>query len=90
MIFGLVAVFFLKERIPVPRGRQAHTARRRKVSLDFFKESSFWAFAVCITTVSFGSFLPSIFIPSYARNIGLSQTSGTLVVVISNGEPADL
>ncbi|KAK9899406.1 MFS general substrate transporter [Cystobasidium minutum MCA 4210] len=87
-IFGIVAVYFIRERIPVPRrNRQSANdadAPARRVPLTFIKRNTFYAFVFSILFTSLGNFIPSIYLPSYATDLGLSQTSGTLLVVMMN------
>jgi len=76
-------VYFIRERIPVRRARYegAETAPRR-VPFTFVKRNTFYAFVLSILFTSLGNFLPSIYLPSYAADLGLSQSNGTLLVVM--------
>ena len=48
--------------------------------------SSFWSYAATITITSLGGFLPSIYLPTYAADLGLSRSTGTLLIILMNGK----
>lgn len=79
---GAVAVFFIRERIPVARRApgSSQSAPKRSIPLTFLKSSPFWAFTGAMLLTSLGNFVPSIYLPSYAVDLGLSTLSGTLLV----------
>lgn len=85
-LFGVVAVYFIRERIPVPRrnrrGAYDEDAPTRRIPLSFIKRNTFYAFVLSILFTSLGNFIPSIYLPSYASDLGLSQSKGTLLVVM--------
>lgn len=83
-LFGLFAVYFIRERIPVRRNRQAYEGADmpRRIPYTFLKRNTFYAFVLSILFTSLGNFLPSIYLPSYATDLGLSQSNGTLLVVM--------
>jgi hypothetical protein len=92
-IFGVVAVYFIRERIPVRRHRQAYNSADlapRRIPLTFMKRNTFYAFVLSILFTSLGNFLPSIYLPSYATDLGLSQSNGTLLVVMMKCVHPDL
>lgn len=72
-------LFFIKPRLPV-----YHPAGRRTLSLTFLKTSTFWIYQLGNIIESFGFFVPGIYLPSYARTIGLSTISGTVAVALFN------
>ena len=78
--FGAVALYFIRERIPVPKYR--HEGRRYRMPTSFLRKQTFYAFCGCILLTSFGNFLPAVYLPSYARDIGLSDDKGTLLVAM--------
>jgi predicted MFS family arabinose efflux permease len=79
-IIGLIAILLIRERIPVPK--RTNTGPRRKIPLGFAKRNTFWWFAATILLTSLGNFLPSVYLPSFAADIGLSSNTGTLLVSI--------
>lgn len=78
-LVGSIALIYVVPRIPPSRA----TARAR-IDWGFLKTSSFWAFTGAITLTSLGNFLPSIYLPSFATDIGLSTSESTLLIVIMN------
>lgn len=79
---GLIAVLLIKERVPIPKRTKNQAFVRRKVPFTFLKRNTFWLFTATIALTSLGNFLPSIYLPSYAADLGLSTSSGTLLVSI--------
>lgn len=84
LIPGALAIYFIRERVPVPRRNAAsgQYAPRRKVPLSFVKRNAFWWFCATILSTSLGNFLPSLYLPSYAAELGLSDNKGTLLVAV--------
>ena len=86
-VLGAVAVYFIRERIPVTKRALAQSnspARRSVPYATFLKRSSFWAFGATITITSLGAFLPSIYLPTYAKDLGYSNNVGTVLIVVMN------
>lgn len=84
-IMTFIALFFIRERVPVVRKpRFARQKRERHVPLTFLRSSAFWAFSGVVALTSSGGFLPSIYIPVFARDIGLGPQAGTLLVSLIN------
>lgn len=79
-ILGGIALHFIRERIPVPKRREQ--APKYHVPTSFLRKQHFYAFCGCILLTSFGNFLPAVYLPSYARDIGLSDDKGTLLVAM--------
>ncbi len=48
------------------------------------KSSSFWLLQLGLVMESFGYFIPSIYLPIFARSLGLSPSIGTLLVALLN------
>lgn len=92
-LFGAVALYFVRPRVPVARNlRQAAGLPRhsRKIDLVFLKRNTFWAFICANLFLSLGTFIPTIYLPSYAADLGLSKTFGTLLVSMMNGQSVDV
>jgi len=84
-VIGSIALFFVRERIPVPkRLRNAPPAPRRKIPTTFLKRNTFYCFTGTILLTSLGNFLPSIFTVSFGSVLGYSSRQGTLVVAVMN------
>ncbi|KAG8532711.1 uncharacterized protein KY384_002588 [Bacidia gigantensis] len=72
-------LFFVKARIPVSRSTYP-----RRVSFAFLKSSSFWVLEIGNILQGMGFFMPNIYLPTYARTIGLSSVDGALTVALFN------
>lgn len=72
-------VFFMKPRTAIP-----HRPMRDRINIKFMKTPSFLALQVCNTIQGLGFFLPSIYLPSYARSIGATQSEGAAAVIVYN------
>jgi len=52
--------------------------------LNFLRTSTFWLLQTGLAIESLGYFLPSIYLPSFARSLGLSSSIGTLLLALVN------
>ncbi|KAK3191194.1 hypothetical protein K4F52_002782 [Lecanicillium sp. MT-2017a] len=68
-------LFLFKPRLPP--SRQFSLAR---ANWSFFDRSLFWAFSASILIQGIGFFFPSVFLPSYAAEVGISPTNGALLL----------
>lgn len=59
--------------------------RRTRYDWTFLKKSPFWAFLACIFAISLGAFVPSVWIPTYAQDVG-AKPGGTSLIAIMNGK----
>lgn len=76
----LAALPFAKPRIP-----PAPATSARRLDLSFLKSVSFWMHQAGNVIQSFGYFLPTTYLPSYATSAAdLSHTTGTLLVALFN------
>ena len=73
-------LFFVKSRVPIPRTRSFP----RQLSFSFLKTSIFWALQSGNILEGLGFFMPSIWLPTYARFLGLSSLEGTATVMLFN------
>ncbi|KAF1969355.1 MFS general substrate transporter [Bimuria novae-zelandiae CBS 107.79] len=80
-LFVLTAplLYFIKPRIPIAPKQQA-----RKIDFTFLKTSTFGIHQLCNTIEALGFFLPSIYLPTYARSISASGTLSALTVILFN------
>ena len=72
-------LLFLRPRIPL-----SMSSRPRRLDLSFTLTSTFWFLEVGNILESFGFFIPNIWLPTYARSLGLSSLSGTIAVMLFN------
>ena len=56
----------------------------QKLSLSFLRLSAFWMLQLGNVLQSLGYFLPSTYLVSYARSIGLNGQTGTLMIALFN------
>jgi MFS family permease len=80
-LFVLTAplVYFVKPRVPV-----AERPEPPRTNLHFLMTSTFALFEICNIIEALGFFLPSIYLPTYARSIGASSSLETLTVILFN------
>ncbi|PNS14156.1 hypothetical protein CAC42_6669 [Sphaceloma murrayae] len=80
LILTTPAIFFLKGRLPV---QHASTGPQR-VETGFLKSRAFWILQGGNIVQGLGYFLPTLYMPSFARAVGLSPISGTVAVSLTN------
>lgn len=83
----MIAIYFIRERIPVAKfGRRVgDQPERRKIPYKtFLGRSAFWSYGATIAVTSLGGFLPTIYLPTYATDLGLSKNTGTLLLILMN------
>jgi len=73
--------FYVKPRIPL---NVNSATNRRPTSWAFLKKPTFWALQLSNIFESFGFFVPGVYLPSYARSLGLSTVSGSVTIVLLN------
>ncbi|KAG8935189.1 hypothetical protein FRC01_007422 [Tulasnella sp. 417] len=81
-IFGglaLPAFVYAKPRLPVAQASATATLDK-----SFLKDQVFWVFFISNTIQAFANFLPGIYLPSFAKDLKLSTTSGTLALALMN------
>lgn len=67
----------LKGRLPVPERSQ-----QPKSNYSFFRKPLFWVYATAMLTHGLGFFMPPVFVPSYAVDIGISHNKAALLLAI--------
>lgn len=72
-------IYFLRPRVPISR---VSVAARQ--GLGFLRTSPFWVLAGGFVVSSLGYFIPSIYLPTFARSLGLSPSIGTMLVALVN------
>ncbi|KAK0255119.1 hypothetical protein LTR29_010725 [Friedmanniomyces endolithicus] len=80
-ILALPSIWALKNRLPV-----SHSARGtlRRVDWSFLTAAPFWLFQFGNVTMSLAYFLPSLWIPSFSRDMGMPSFSGPLAICLIN------
>jgi MFS family permease len=81
LILSSPLIYFLRPRIPVSTGQRRDRTRQ---GLDFLTTSTFWFLISGFIMSSLGYFIPSIYLPTFARSLGLSPSIGTLLVALIN------
>ncbi|RFU29651.1 hypothetical protein B7463_g6695, partial [Scytalidium lignicola] len=79
VILATPLIPFIRPRVPAATGAQF-----RKINLNFAISAPFLPLQVGSLLEGFGYFLPGIFLPSYARSLGLSTTIATVGVGLIN------
>ena len=74
--------FCIKPRVPATI---AAATRGRRFDLGFLTCRTFWILLLTNALQGLGNFMPTIYIPSYARALGLDPITGTLVLALING-----
>jgi hypothetical protein len=73
-------IYFVHARLPVP---STHFPRRR-TSYAFLLTPTFVFLQAANILESLGFFIPAIYLPSYARSLGLSSTASTVILALLN------
>lgn len=79
VILAAPLLYFVKARIPLPL-----TSGPRRFDFAFVGTSTFWILQAGNIAESLGFFMPNIYLPSYARTLGLSSLAGTVTVALFN------
>ncbi|KIK52303.1 hypothetical protein GYMLUDRAFT_970230 [Collybiopsis luxurians FD-317 M1] len=74
---------FIKPRVPI-----AQVVDVRSINMKFLTRSPFWILFIANLVQGLGSFLPSLYLPTFASDLNLSTTSGTLAISLFNGASA--
>lgn len=70
---------FIKPRVPIAQVHQS-----RPFDLSFVATSTFGVLQICNIIEALGFFLPSIYLPTYARSLGASSLMSTLTIILFN------
>lgn len=82
-IIAFIAILFIKPRVPIPRQSSALPLRRR-IPTSFLGKRCFYAFAAAILLTSMGNFIPGLFIPTFADQMGVISPNGTALLALLN------
>jgi MFS family permease len=80
LLISSPVLYFLKRRLPITAVSQSP-----RYGLGFLRTASFWLPLIGLSIESLGFFIPSIYLPEFARSLGLSRPVGTLLVALVNG-----
>ncbi|KAJ3913037.1 MFS general substrate transporter [Lentinula edodes] len=80
LILSIPCLPFIKPRVPV-----AHVVDIRSINTKFLRFSPFWILFAANIFQGLGSFLPSLYLPTFASDLNLGTTSGTLALSFLNG-----
>ena len=72
-------IYFLRPRLPI-----SPVAQPQRYGLGFLKTAAFWLFLMGVIIESLGYFIPSLYLPSFARSLGHGPSIGTLLVALVN------
>lgn len=78
-LFTAPLLYFIKPRLPL-----AQSTQMRRIDFSFIGTTVFGLLQICNIIQALGYFLPSIYLPSYARSLGASSTLSALTVVLLN------
>ena len=82
-ILLLPALFFLRSRLPVQRP-VAGTSFRRRIDFSFCTTKLFLVLQLGNIMQGLGYFIPSIYLPTYAKAIGLSNEASSVTLSLIN------
>ncbi|WVQ65916.1 uncharacterized protein L199_004094 [Kwoniella botswanensis] len=89
LVTGSIALIPIKRRIPLSRYDQDGISRiRPRIDWSFGKRKALWLGMMVIGVTSLGNFVPSLWLPSYADDLGLHSPNGTALVAILNAATA--
>lgn len=69
---------FLRGRLPPAH----HSGPARKMDWSFLRTGLFWMYSLSNLLQGFGYFFPALYLPSYARALGLGETNGALLLAL--------
>jgi len=81
IIFVLVLplIPFIKSRVPL-----SANAQPRSTSYRFILSSTFWLYQIANILQALGYFIPTIYLSTYAQDLGLSKETGSLLIALVN------
>ncbi|KAA8650801.1 hypothetical protein EYZ11_007826 [Aspergillus tanneri] len=78
-IMGAPLLYFVKPRVPISSSTQM-----RPLNFSFLRHRSFHIYQLGNTLEALGFFLPTIYLPSYARSLGASSLPASLTAILFN------
>ncbi len=80
IILSAPLLHYVKPRIPL----SLTPHRRRRFDFAFLRTSTFWVLQAGNILEGLGFFIPNIYLPTYARTLGLSSVAGTVTIALYN------
>jgi MFS family permease len=80
VVLNFPIVFFFKPRLPL-----SQTSQSRSFDMSFWTCSNFLILQSGNVIQSLGFFLPSIYLPTFARTLGASAIESTVTIILLNG-----
>ncbi|WWC88807.1 uncharacterized protein L201_003720 [Kwoniella dendrophila CBS 6074] len=90
ILTGLIALIFINRRIPLLSSKRYTNAatpirsRSNRTDWSFLKRKTLYLGILVIGVPSLGNFVPSLWLPSYADDLGLHNPNGVALVAILN------
>ncbi|ODN74836.1 hypothetical protein L202_07142 [Cryptococcus amylolentus CBS 6039] len=87
-VFGglsLICLIFIVPRVPPAHKFEHGTKRRHSIDWSFLKSKLLIVSVTIIFLTSLGNFIPSLWIPTYATDLNLSDPNGAALLSILNG-----
>jgi MFS family permease len=81
LILSSPLIYYVKPRIPVSH---SSASIRRRTSFEFLAKPTFWFLQASNLLEGLGFFIPGIYLPSYARALGLSSVASSLTIALFN------
>ncbi|KAI9029021.1 major facilitator superfamily domain-containing protein [Phycomyces nitens] len=78
---GIIAIIFVKERVPSPRGMKKISDI---IKLDVIKDLNYMLWCGGSVLMLMGYFIPFFYLPSYATHLGLTATNGSALVAVGS------
>ncbi|KFY09090.1 hypothetical protein V492_05628 [Pseudogymnoascus sp. VKM F-4246] len=78
-IISAPVIYFLRARVA-----PSQSSLPVRQGLGFLQTRTFWLLQIGLTMESMGYFIPSIYLPTFARSLGYSPSIGTLLVALLN------
>ncbi|KAL0088366.1 major facilitator superfamily domain-containing protein [Phycomyces blakesleeanus] len=78
---GIIAITFVKERVPGPKGTKKLSDI---IKLDVLKDLNYILWCLGSVLMLMGYFIPFYYLPSYATHLGLTATNGSALVAVGS------
>ncbi|KAL8654926.1 MAG: hypothetical protein Q9210_001201 [Variospora velana] len=75
-------IYFIKPRLPISAEHKA--SRNKRIDIHFLKQPIFWFMEVGNVIQGIGYFIPTVFLPTFAHSIGLSDLAGSSTLSLLN------
>ncbi|KAK0232825.1 MFS general substrate transporter [Armillaria fumosa] len=84
-VFALPALPYIKSRVP-----PSQIVHHRPINTQFLKFKPFWIFLIANLIQGLGTFLPTLYLPTFATDLGLinAASAGTWALSLMNGTSA--